>query len=383
MKKTVFELRMPRNWTRLPTLDGYVLREFLIKFGVIMLLASILFVTGDVFNDLSDLIDKQSKSTMSQIIYYFLLKLPGNIRFVLPISVLLGCMWTMAAFGKNHEVTAMRAGGLSLFRCGGAIMAAALAVTGVNYYLNETFVPYAERRATALKLAMTKGDGEIANDQRLLIYLSPDQRRLWLFEVIDNDREFSSVNLKLRKLDGDKMVVYEELSADRVNYSPSGGWVFHDVMVQKRSTSGLVSPPAYRREMAVEGITETPAEILDSLKDMKELPIWAVWRILTKTQNMPDGLRREFMTIFWYRLTFPLSCFLAAFLAIPLAARNERSGILMAVIVAVVVIVAYVVVSEGFMIIGRRGLLNPFIAGAAPTLAFLGYGLWRITRQKV
>ena len=137
-----------RRWFPLWMLDGYILREFMIKYSVLMLVFVILFILNDVYNDISDFLE--AKTPVRIIVSYLLYKLPGNIRFILPISMLLGCMWTMAAFGKNMEVTAMRASGVSLFRCGCPIFAVGLVVTAVNIYFNEAMIPFSERRAEAI-----------------------------------------------------------------------------------------------------------------------------------------------------------------------------------------------------------------------------------------
>ena len=84
------------------------------------------------------------------------------------------------------------------------------------------------------------------------------------------------------------------------------------------------------------------------------------------------------MTLFFYRISFPWACLIAVFLGIPLATKNERTGSLMAIISAVVVIVAYIVVAQVFMILGKGGIIPPFIAGTLPTLGFIAYGVWRV-----
>ena len=140
---------IPRKWGLLPTLDMYVLREFLIKLSILALVFIILFILSDVFNDLNNFLE--ADAPLADFLTYLLLKLPGNIRFVMPIAMLLGCMWTMAAFGKNLEVTAMRASGVSLFRCGGSILLVGFSVALLNIYFNEALVPYTEREALVMK----------------------------------------------------------------------------------------------------------------------------------------------------------------------------------------------------------------------------------------
>ena len=129
-----------RRWGLLPRLDMYVMREFLVKWCILILVFVLGFIMGDVFDSLSDFLD--ADAPMKVTVSYFALRLPGNVRFILPISMLLGTIWTMAAFGKNQEITAMRASGVSLFRCGVPIMFVGFLVALVNIYFNEFMVPY-------------------------------------------------------------------------------------------------------------------------------------------------------------------------------------------------------------------------------------------------
>ncbi|MBO5990819.1 MAG: LptF/LptG family permease, partial [Lentisphaeria bacterium] len=139
---------VPRRWFPLWILDRYILREFLIKYSILMLVFVILFILNDVFNDIQEFLE--ARAGWREILLYLMCKLPGNIRFILPISMLLGCMWTMAEFGKNLEVTAMRASGVSLFRCGGPIFAVGLVVTFINIYFNEALIPYTQNLAEVI-----------------------------------------------------------------------------------------------------------------------------------------------------------------------------------------------------------------------------------------
>jgi lipopolysaccharide export LptBFGC system permease protein LptF len=88
------------------------------------------------------------------------------------------------------------------------------------------------------------------------------------------------------------------------------------------------------------------------------------------------------MTVFYFRLAFPWACFLAVFLGIPLATKNERTGSLLAVITAVVLIVAYIVVAQIFQVLGKGGVIPPLVAGLAPTVVFIFCGAFRLISQR-
>jgi len=363
---------IPRRWGILPTLDFYVFREFMIKLSVLLLVFIILFILSDVFNDLGDFLD--AKASMHDFLTFLLLRLPGNIRFVLPISMLLGCMWTMATFGKNMEVTAMRASGVSLFRCGGPILLVGLLVTFLNIYFNEALVPYTEREAGVIRRNAVKKD-EV---QKLLTYRSADRERSWFFSSFVSGKENSGVILKKYRADG---TLEWDITAAKVSFDEFKGWSFERVVRTPYSRDGLMSKKSEHLPdmvFSLAEIQETPEDIFNAIKDEEELSTWVIWNLVSRNPDMSQRVKTIYMTVFYYRLAFPWACFLAVFLGIPLATKNERSGSLLAIIMAVVIIVIYIVLAQIFLVLGKRGVMNPVFAGLAPTVGFIIYGYCKV-----
>lgn len=367
---------IPRKWGLLPTLDMYILREFLIKLSILVLVFVILFILSDVFNDLDNFLE--GKSPMSDFFTYLLLKLPGNVRFVMPIAMLLGCMWTMAAFGKNLEVTAMRASGVSLFRCGGPILLVGFLMTMLNIYFNEALVPYTEREALVLK----ENTSNRSLEQNMLTYRSPDNQRNWFFRSYVNGQKNSGVMLKKYR-DGNSLEW--DLAAQKAEYKPGEGWLFHNVIYTPYSRDGLMQKRSIRHKtyfLPAEQAPESDNDIVNAIKDEEELPTWVIWSLVKRNPDMAARMQSIYMTVFYYRLAFPWACFLAVFLGIPLATKNERSGNLLALIMAVIIIVIYIVIAQIFLVLGKQGLLPAPIAGLMPTIAFVAYGYCKVFYHK-
>lgn len=367
---------IPRKWGLLPTLDMYILREFLIKLSILVLVFVILFILSDVFNDLDNFLE--GKSPMSDFFTYLLLKLPGNVRFVMPIAMLLGCMWTMAAFGKNLEVTAMRASGVSLFRCGGPILLVGFLMTMLNIYFNEALVPYTEREALVLK----ENTSNRSLEQNMLTYRSPDNQRNWFFRSYVNGQKNNGVMLKKYR-DGNSLEW--DLAAQKAEYKPGEGWLFHNVIYTPYSRDGLMQKRSIRHKtyfLPAEQAPESDNDIVNAIKDEEELPTWVIWSLVKRNPDMAARMQSIYMTVFYYRLAFPWACFLAVFLGIPLATKNERSGNLLALIMAVIIIVIYIVIAQIFLVLGKQGLLPAPIAGLMPTIAFVAYGYCKVFYHK-
>ncbi len=426
--------RLRRRWFPLWTLDGYIFREFIIKYSVLLLVFVILFLLLDVYNDISDFLE--AKTPVRLTVSYFFYRLPGKVRFVLPISMLLGCMWTMATFGKNMEVTAMRASGVSLFRCGFPIFFVGIIVTMVNIYFNEAMIPYSEKRADEIYEVHARHRQVV---QHLLAFRSNDQQRHWLFKIYVSGNVQKDVAVKTFWSEGaipqligapgdegftervklifrdqaekllalpypemragmNKLLTERKLDllADRVVFFPkTGDWLFENGKFvsydrndetrfeASRGTSAIhVFIPFKKLRFSKKEIPETPVDIVNSIKEKDDLPTIVIWDLLRRNSNMPNRVRAIYETVFYYRLAFPWACFLAVFLGIPLATKNERTGSMMAIISAVVVIVIYIVIAQVFLVFGKGGLVNPALAGLMPTISFIIYGLWRIIFDK-
>ncbi len=425
---------VPRRWFPLWRLDGYILREFLIKYSILMLVFIILFILGDVFDDVQDFLE--ARADWRQIVLYLLCKLPGNIRFILPITMLLGCMWTMAEFGKNLEVTAMRASGVSLLRCGGSIFAVGLIVTGVYIYFNETLIPFTQNKAEEIY--------DQAADKRksvhyLLAFRSDDGKRHWLFSAFVNGNVQKNVTIKTvwnkkmipelvgvpgsekfnanlkavfknrsqlilsndqagmqqlleRELDGRKM----DITAETVSYdSKKHQWVFTNGRFVSYDRTDELRFEASRGTSMMHGdikfdkltfsedmMPETPRDIISSVSEKDDLPTFFIAELIRRSPNMPERVKAIYMSVFFYRLAFPWACFLSVFLGIPLATKNERTGSIMAIITAVALIVFYIVTSQVFLTFGKGGVLNPFIAGVGPTVAFIAASAWKLCTDR-
>ena len=191
--------RPRRTFLLMPVIDKYIFREFMTIFSVCIMTFLVLFLIADLLNDLEDFL--KNETPIGQIVYYFSLKMPGNIRFVLPISLLLSAIYVMARLGKNSEITAMRASGVSLIRCGLTIYMVGLVATGFNFWFNEHLVPRCDRKSTVIRDSLGK-PGYQDSLYKMLAYRSPDGTRTWLFEYFD----FKGVqkNVYLKKHDYDR-----------------------------------------------------------------------------------------------------------------------------------------------------------------------------------
>jgi lipopolysaccharide export system permease protein len=125
------------------TLTFYFFRQFLPPFifgSAIFLFVLIL----DKLFDLIDLIFNRGVGVL-KVLSLFLMFLPTVLPLTLPMAILLACLVTFGRLSEENELTATRAGGLSLLSVLWMIPLFALLVSFTMVYFNTHVAPYSNR----------------------------------------------------------------------------------------------------------------------------------------------------------------------------------------------------------------------------------------------
>ena len=367
---------LKRKFFFLPLLDRYVLMEFLVPFVALILAFTFLFLVGELLDDLKDFLEEGASFIVTA--KYFLLKLPENFRFILPISILLSCIYAMANMGKNNEITALRASGVSLLRCGGSIYVFSLILTGVSFWFNETVIPDAEKEAYRIKCVVRK---KPYDDHKWLSYMNKADQRIWLFNKfsLNDDQK----NVMIKQLRPDRTLRWT-INTQRASYVKDAGWTFFEAEKISFDNDGQFE---IKREQfpqisfPIKEFPETLEDIASSTKPLDDLPLAVIMDKIDNSESLPESEINRCRTIMYSRLSFPWSCFIAVLLAIPLASKSHRSGIFGFVINAILIIVAYQFVVQLCEVLGKKGVLDPFVAGVGPTVAMLIFAMYKVVKE--
>ncbi len=210
--------------------------------------------------------------------------------------------------------------------------------------------------------------------------------RNWFFGYFTREGTQEKVKLKIFKpdpIEKDKKIPVSMIDASKAEFTGSE-WKFHDATITEFTAEGLFNtrytPEVQPLVLSGEIVPDRPAMIEKAVIPPENLSTGDIWDFLRENPNMASSLKRIYETLFYYRLAFPWVCFISAFLALPLAAKNERSGVFAAITNAVVVVLMFYVLSEIFKLAGQNGYIPPFFAGFTPLIIFLGYAFHLIRK---
>src|SRR5438270_13950252 len=126
-------------------LDRYLLRELFVPLVYCLGGFLLFWVFFDLFTELNTF--QSRKLSVSDITEYYLLSLPGILVIILPITLLLALLYTLTNHARHHEITAIRAAGVSLGRLCLPYLAIGFVGSLLLFALNELWVPDSADRA--------------------------------------------------------------------------------------------------------------------------------------------------------------------------------------------------------------------------------------------
>ena len=374
-------------------LDRYLLRELLLPFGFCFTGFLLLWTAGEWAMKRGEM-EEYGLRTMDVIKYYGV-KAPEFIVLLLPIALLLALLYTLNQHARNHELTAIRATGISLWRLAMPYFGVGLVASAALFVLNEWFVPDSETRAEEI-LRRGKVQKEIA--ERIYVrnfgFNNAAEQRTWRVGVFNlMTSEMADVEIIQRFRDGSQRWIRAKRAAPA-----EAGWVFFEASEFRKApaTNAPLIPWLSTNALSASEFTETPAAIrseikintrlerLDKLKKLSrpDVPIAEIVDYLRFHPDLPPEHGRWLYTALHGRLAAPLKCIVVILIALPFGAASGRRNIFMGVAGSIFICIAFYFLQEFSIALGTGGYVPPWVGGWLPNIAFGLAGFWMTARVR-
>ncbi len=132
----------------LKTIDKYIFRELLTPFFYSLLVLTMIFLVNFIIRAMDRILGKGLSFFV--ILEYIALNLAWILALAIPLSVLVAVLLAYGRLATDHEVTAMRSGGISMPRIMAPALAFALIVGSFTFYFNTSILPDVNHRARLL-----------------------------------------------------------------------------------------------------------------------------------------------------------------------------------------------------------------------------------------
>ncbi len=351
-------------------LDLYVSKGFFIYFFWSLLTCGVLFILFTLFDLLDDIIRNKIPAIM--VTDYFTFLTPQILMLVIPMSVLLAVLINFAILEKNSEITAIKAGGWSLYRVAVPILVAASALCVSLFLLQDYVLPYANARQDAIRNEI-KGRPPQTTKHLQRKWIFGESGRIYNYEYFDGNKD-SFVELHIYDVDMSKAGILRWIYAKRAWINTDGNWILEKGWLRdylsnqsgflniERETFQFPEKAAYFKREIFQP-KESSKLTYPKLKNYINY--------LTKSGYNAAELQVELNK----KIAFPLSCLIMALVGIPFSFSTGKKGAFFGIGVSIAIAISYWGISGVFEAMGIYGLLVPVLAAWAPNIIFGAGGL--------
>lgn len=356
-------------------IDKYLIKQFLqtLVFGIIAFV--LLFVVINLMEQLGSFVDNKVKLPM--VLQYYVYFTPEIIRLILPIAVLLSCLFTSGKMSTLNELTAIKAGGVGLGRYMLPFLATSFFISVFLIYFSGYVVPEANKKKlyierTYMNLGSVRNGSNIFfqdNKTRIVTIASYDVEKNQAVEV--SIQEFDPENLT-------KMV--SRIDASRMFYTEaSKTWNLGGVI--KREFSNNSQNEKKYISLPVNYLNFLPQDIINKQRQKEEMTLKELITYSGDQINAGNDPTETYIE-FHSRIAFAFSPLIVVLFGLPISANKRKGGLALQFGLNLLITFIYLVFMKVSQAFGKNGILDPVTTAWFANLIFLAGALYNIRRSK-
>lgn len=307
------------------------------------------------------------------VIRWFMNRLPQDMMFTFPMSVLLSTLLVFGRMSKDSETTALKAGGLNFFRLLLPVLVFAMLVTIFSFFFNELIVPESNQRAQKIRRT------------EIMKLLDPEATENAIMRVGDGGfayarKVFESAGTIERMLIEyyDQGMLQRRLSAGSARWN-GHHWELQEVIEQFYDHGRVISSrPLPRLDMPK--VRETPGDFARQSKRPNEMSYTELRdRINTyeRTQFVDTTDLRVELAL---KTALPLASLFFALIGASFGLTHYRSGAFIGFGISIMIIFIYYVLMSLSTAMGKSGYIQPTLSAWLQNIIFAVVGFFIVRR---
>ena len=344
-------------------LNKYLLKEIVSNVLMVMLALIAMFSFFDLIQELEAL--GKGSYGLSKILLFVLLSAPGHVYDVMPVAVLVGCMYSLGQLARYSELVVLRVSGLSIFDIAVLLLKIGAIFTIITFLIGELVTPFSEKTAQRMRIKAT--DSVVAQEFRSGLWVKDGNSFINVEEVLPD-----ATLLNIHIFDFDKNAKLISTRNAKAGEFKHESWKLKDV---SDTSFGNDSVKVSQSAEATWHSLIRP-ELLNVLLIMPEK--MSAWNLYTYINHLSINKQKttRYEVALWAKMIYPLACMVMVVLALPFGFVQQRAaGASTKIFVGIMLGVMYQILNRVF---AHLGLLNdwpPLFSAIMPTIMFLMAGV--------
>lgn len=352
--------------------DRYLARSFGFSLGVALAAFIAIFLVVDLFEKIHTYIDR--RAAIDAILRYHACKVPQVVLLVLPVAMLLACLFGVGSLSRRNEILPLQNAGLSVNRILFPVFLLGILVSLLSLLLGETVLPRANERLNRIWKESIQREPSSRGEIRTNVNYLGEGGRLYLIGRYDA-RRTTMRDVVIQTFAGNTLV--ERIDAQSAAWM-GDRWVFRSGFLRRFRQGGEDASPFV--EITIPGLAETPEDFAAPEKEPDEMSLAELRRFVRKTVASGGSAVKEEVQMH-LKVSFPFSNLIVVLLGGPIAARRRRAGLALSFALAVGVAFVYYGTIRVGETLGMNDTLPPLLAAWVGNILFGAAAIVVLARQ--
>jgi LPS export ABC transporter permease LptG len=374
-------------------LDRYIVRQYVAFLGLLVVAFWCIFFLFDFMERMDDV--RQNHIRGAVVAHYYTFFTPEILHlYIIPVSMLVATLATFGVMSRRNEITAMKAGGVSVYRATLPVLMLGLVTSGGLFVMGEYIVPHTSRLATrdlneirgkpAQSASVLERRWIMADDGRIYNYDymsqggSPSVVHPAASAAVSNMDPISFYGLSIYELDTEGWNLKKRIYASRARWhppapdTPKGAydleagwhWEFRGRDVDYKSFGSTrdaqIEPPSTFIQQQPNPAAMKFAELREHIDSLE--------RHAVDVAKLKVQLHEK--------LAFPVVALIMTLLGVRFSFTVGRRGALYGIAVSIVIGMAYIICMRLAEAMGNNAVLPPMVAAWAPNFLFGAAGFY-------
>ena len=358
-------------------LNQYILKKILSKYLFLIIGFLILFLIIDIIENINKFIG--SNIPTSQIFYYYTYSIPWFISIALPMTTLLSCIFTIGQLQKHHELTALKASGISIKKLSSVFIILGILISLGAFVFDNTLVSSSIKKRSEITNKYL--DKKNTTQQIKKFHLvNDDKKSKEILHITNYDFiNRKSNNVTISKFNNDQLTETTNIENFIWNKNTSS-WIlkgankriapdFRSQRIKKEEKTLLIYGPDNEKN------TFKEEDLIKFLPESEELNYWELKKL---SDRRPNDLRLK--VDYNFKIAFSCTSLIMILFGIGLSITKPRSNYATGIGVGIMVIFLYYIGMKFGQSLGYNKILPPVLSVWMINIIFLGIGAWLYAR---
>lgn len=341
----------------------YLLKEITVSVTLIMLALIAMFSFFDLIQELESL--GRGNYGLSKVLLFVILSAPGHIYEIMPVAVLVGCMYSIGQLARHSELIILRVSGISSTGIALSLLKIGLIFTLITFFVGELITPLSEKMAQRMRIQAT--DSVIVQDFKSGLWVKDGNSFVNIEQILPDS---TLLNVHIYEFDKEFRL--------KTNSHAKSGQFAEDQWNLKEVTQTYFNEESNEIKQLESATWRSliRPELLNVLLVLPEkMSAWNLYSYIRHLSINKQKTTRYEMAL-WSKLVYPLACMVMIMLALPFGFIQQRaSGASTKIFIGIMLGVLYQILNRTFIHLGVLNDWAPLFSAVTPTVLFLMAGL--------